>query len=270
MRRVLLLVATALVALAAAAAGSGAPAAPPVTQQPGALTVGVAMPSEGFQVGVVKGSQVLYAQGFEIDLAKALAIRLGLPRTVFVQERFDRLFSAGVKPFDVAIAQISITPARARVIDFSRPYMSVDQGVLVAQTVTPVPRTLAALKTLRLCSLAKSTGADAVRTRIAPTRPVHLVGNVQTLMLHLQTGRCDAVVYDAPTLGTLKRRAPDRYGPFVGVIQTGERYGVVAPAGSTLLGRVNKALASLIADGTVDRFATTWLTVDPADLRVLR
>ena len=36
------------------------------------------MPSEGFQVGVVKGSQVIYAQGFEIDLARALAKQLGL------------------------------------------------------------------------------------------------------------------------------------------------------------------------------------------------
>lgn len=268
MRRRLL---TALTAVAAvAAAGATAAAAPPVTQVPGTLTVGLAMPSEGFQVGIVKGSEVIYAQGFEIDLAKALTARLGLQSTAFTQNRFDRLTSAGPKPFDVAIGQISITPARAKVITFSKPYMRVDQGVLAAQTVRPAPTTIAGLRALRICALAKSTGADVARTRIAPTRPVSLIGNVPTLMLNLQTGRCDAVVYDAPTLGTLKRRAPDRYGPFVGVLRTGEQYGVAMPKGSPLVAPVNAALAALLADGTLDRLARTWLTVDPADLRVLR
>ena len=67
-------------------------------------------------------------------------------------------------------------------------------------------------------------------------------------MLNLQTGRCDVVVYDAPTLGTLKARAPDRYGPFVGVIRTGEEYGISLPKGSPLLGPVNEALTSLLSD----------------------
>jgi ABC-type amino acid transport substrate-binding protein len=251
-------------------AGAGSAAAPPATQVPGTLTVGLAMPSEGFQVGIVKGSEVIYAQGFEIDLAKALTARLGLGTTVFVQNRFDRLYSAGAKPFDLAIGQISILPARLRTVDFSKPYMDADQGVLAAQTVSPVPTTIAGLKKLKICALAKSTGADAASLRIVPTKPVLLVGNVPTLMLYLQSGRCQAVVYDAPTLGTLKKRAPERYGPFVGVIDTGEHYGIAIPKGGTLLKPVDTAVTSLLADGTIDRLARTWLTVDPTDLRVLR
>jgi polar amino acid transport system substrate-binding protein len=249
-------------------AGTGA-AAPPPTRSPGTLTVGVALPSEGFQVGIVKGSEVVYAQGFEIDLARALALRMGLESTVFLQSRFDRLYSAGVKPFDLAIAEISITPARKRTVTFSLPYMSVDQGVLATQTLTSLPRTIAALKNLRICALAKSTGADLARTKIAPTKPVVAVGNVPTMMLNLQTGRCDAVVYDAPALGTLKARAPDRYGPFVGVIRTGEKYGVAIPKGTPLAGPVNRALRSLLDDGSVDALARQWLTFDPAKARVL-
>ena len=267
MRRAALLASAALTALAVVGLGS---AAAPATTEPGTLTVGLAMPSEGFQVGIVKGSQVVYAQGFEIDLARALAVRMGLRRTIFVQNRFDRLYSAGPKPFDVAIGEISITPARERTVDFSAPYMSVDQGVLAAQTVDPVPTTVKGLAALRVCALAKSTGADVARTTIAPTRPVVAIGNVPSLMLNLQTGRCDVVVYDAPALGTLKARAPDRYGPFMGVIRTGERYGIAMPKGSTLAAPVDKALASLLADGSVDRMARKWLTVDPSKLRVLR
>ena len=118
--------------------------------------------------------------------------------------------------------------------------------------------------------LAKTTGADLARTKIAPTKPVLTIGNVPTLMLNLQTGRCDVVVYDAPALGTLKARAPDRYGPFVGVIKTGEQYGIAMPKGSALLNPVNKALTSLLDDGSVDALARQWLTFDPAKARVLR
>jgi polar amino acid transport system substrate-binding protein len=261
-------------ALTALAAGLGlsavGAAAPPPTQVPGQLTVGVSLPSEGFQVGVVKGQQVLWAQGLEIDLARALASKLGLEQTSFVQSRFDRLYSAGAKPWDVAIAEITITPERRRTSAFSRSYMSVDQGVLAAQTLRRVPKTMAGLRSLQLCALRKSTGAEVARETIAPTKPVLLVGNVPTLMLDLQTGRCEAVVYDAPALGTLKARAPLRYGPFVGVIETGEEYGIAMPKGSVLVGPVNKALALLVADGTIERFQRKWITVHLEDLRVLR
>jgi ABC-type amino acid transport substrate-binding protein len=142
--------------------------------------------------------------------------------------------------------------------------------VLAAQTVSPVPTTLAGLRPLRICALGKSTGAAVARTVIAPTKPVRLVGNVPTLMLDLQTGRCQAVVYDAPSLGTLKARTPERYGPFVGVIRTGEQYGVALPKGSPLVGDVDAALGALIADGTVQRLQKKWLTADLSTLPVLR
>jgi ABC-type amino acid transport substrate-binding protein len=142
--------------------------------------------------------------------------------------------------------------------------------VLLAQTVAPVPRTLAGLRALRVCALRKTTGADVATRKIAPTRPVRLDGNVETLMLDLQTGRCDAVVYDAPALGTLKSRAPGRYGPFAGVIETAEEYGIALPKGSALLGPLNRAIAALVADGTVARLQRKWLTTNVEKLPALR
>ena len=266
MTRVTVVLAT-LLALVCASAPA---ATPPTTITPGRLTVGVSLPSEGFQVGIVRGDRVLYAQGLEIDLARALAAKLGLEPTVFVQSRFDRLLTAGRKPWDLAIAEITITGGRSRTVDFSDPYMEVDQGVLLAQTISPVPRTVAALRTLRVCALRKTTGAEVAQRRIAPARPVRLVGNVETLMLDVQTGRCEAVVYDAPALGTLKSRAPARYGPFAGVIETAEEYGIALPKGSALVGPVNRAIAALVADGTIARLQRTWLTTNLEKLPTLR
>ena len=258
-----------IAALLALALTATAPGATGSTITPGQLTVGISLPSDGFEVGVVKGSQVLYAQGFDIDLAKALAKRLNYPPPVFVQSRFDRLYSSGSKPWDLAIAQITITSRRARTADFTRPYLRADQGVLVSQTVSPIPKTLADLRALRICALSKSTGADAASTVVAPAKPVGLVGNVSTLMLNLQTGRCQAVVYDAPTLGVLKARTPERYGPFIGVLRTGETYGIALPKGSELLTLVDAALGRLIADGTVTKLQRKWLTTDLSKLPAL-
>jgi ABC-type amino acid transport substrate-binding protein len=77
-------------------------------------------------------------------------------------------------------------------------------------------------------------------------------------------------VYDAPALGTLKDRASRRYGRFVGVIETGEKYGIALPRGGTLRRQVDQALAGLIADGTVERLQRKWLTTHLEGLRVLR
>jgi polar amino acid transport system substrate-binding protein len=258
-----------LLVLGLAVAPAARAAAPPPTQIPDTLAVGVNLPSEGFQVGAAKGSEVVFAQGLEIDLARALAKQLELQRAIFVQTRFDRLIAAGPKPFDLALAQITITPARQSRVAFSIPYMRVDQGVLLNQTVSPVPRTIAALQKLQLCALTNSTGADLIQSRIKPIKPARLIGNVGNLMLSLQTGRCQAVVYDAPSLGTLKARVPPRYGPFAGVIRTGENYGIAMPKGSPLLAPVNAALQALIAQGLIQRLEKRWLSANLSKLPVL-
>ncbi len=239
------------------------------TLTPGQLTVGVSLPSEGFETGVARGAHVIYAQGFDIDLALALAKGLGLPKVTFVQSGFGDLIAAGKKPWDMAVAQITITPARSQDVAFSQPYMTVDQGVLAAKNLSPTPTTLAGLRGLQLCALRDSTGAVVAATRIAPQKPVLLPDNVPTLMQDLQTGTCQAVVYDAPTLGALKTLAPTYYGAFVGLVPTGEHYGIALPKGSRLVPRVNAALGALIANGTVQRLETKWFAADLAKVPVL-
>lgn len=261
----------AIAALGAVVVTAAVAATPPTTKTEGTLTAGVSLPSEGFQVGVVKGTNVLLAQGLEIDLARILAFRLGLKQTVFTQSRFDRLYSAGTKPWDLAIAEITITPSRRLTADFSVPYVSVGEAVLLSKSVSgSTPRTLAGIRGLQICALSKSTGADAVIRRVKPTKPVRLIGNVPTLLLDLQTGVCDAVVYDSPVLATLKGRAPLRYGTLLGVIETREQYGIALPKGSPLRPAVNKALTSMIEDGTIARLQRKWLASGFDKLPVLR
>ncbi len=89
-------------------------------------------------------------------------------------------------------------------------------------------------------------------------------------MQDLQNGPCQAVVYDAPTLGALKALAPTYYGTLLGLIPTGEHYGIALAKGSPLLGRVDAALSALISDGTVQRLENRWFSADLAKVPVLR
>ena len=187
---------------------------------PGTLTVGLNMPSPGFQNGAVKGHAVVFARGFEIDLARMIAARLTLRRVAFYQEpRFLRVIAGGPKPWDIALAEITITPARAANVVFSVPYLDADQGVLLRRGLTPAPTTIAQLAQLKLCTQSGTTAAELMATRIDPAKPARLYGNTTLLLDALSAGkRCDAVVFDAPILATLRAQVPTRYGELIGVI----------------------------------------------------
>ena len=259
--------------LAAAALGAGAAAASaaPATGTPGTLTVGLNLPSDGFQVGAVQGRTVVAARGFEIDLTQALQAKLGLSSLAMLQEPvFTKLLAPGPKPWDMAVAQATITPARAANVDFSVPYLTADQGVLLSLQTTARPASLAELKGLKLCAQKGSTGADLIAQRIRPTAAPTLPNSVTVLIRGLRSGACQAVVFDAPGLATLRAAVPGRYGPMAGIIPTGERYGVVFPKGSKLRGPVNRAIAALKKDGTMATIQKKWLSQDLTKLPVLR
>ena len=246
-------------------------AAPPPLKDPSELVVGVSMPVTGLQVGAVRGKSVVLAKGLEIDLARALAKRLGVPRVRFVHEPlFSTLVSGRPADWDLALAAITITPERARRVDFSKPYLGADQAVLMRQGFTPVPTSIAGLRGLQLCSERATTGARAIVDRIKPTKKPRLVANPSQLTYDLYSARCDAIVFDAPALGAARAAAPERYGPFAGRIVTREHYGIAFPKGSPLRASVNAALSALTRDGTMARLQKRWLTTDVAKLRVLR
>ena len=241
------------------------------TKTTGVLTVGLAMPAAGFQVGSVRGRQVVLAKGLEIELARILARRLGLPRTRYLNERFfSTLLAPGQKDWDIALAEISVTPARAKRVDFSTPYLSADQGVLLRLGLPPIPTSIAALRPLQLCAERATTGGRLLVKTIKPRRKPMLLSDPSDLTYALFTKRCDAIVADAPTLAVLRRQAPDRYGPLVGRIVTREKYAIALEKGSSLRPRIDAAVRAVIKDGTLEHLRRRWLGVDTAKLPALR
>jgi len=259
-------------AVLAATAATPATAQQPPTLVPGQLTVALSLPFPGLQAGAVRpDGTVGYARGLEIDMVREIASRLGVTDVRFVNEPFfSRLLTAGPKTWDMAVAGITITADRRERVGFSRAYLDADQAVLTRRNLSTQPASIAALKPLRLCTERNSTGYRLIRTVIRPATTPLQAGNAQRLFGLLQSGRCDAAVYDSPALGAEVASAPDRYGPLVGRLGTGERYGIVFPKESTALrGRVDGVVRGLVADGTIRRLSTRWISTDVRRLPVI-
>jgi polar amino acid transport system substrate-binding protein len=259
----------AVAALVAIPAASARQAAAP-TLTPGQLTVGLDPPAVGFQVGTLRGNNVINPSGFEIDLAKDIALKLGIPVTKikWIHVPFATLFRPGAKPFDLAFEESTITVARARVVDFSASYFSANQGVLLKKGGT-VPHSLADLKAMTLCAQSATTGLDYVQHKLHAAH-VQIYTSTSAAFSALQVGRCDAFVMDVPIIASQKKTKPSAYGPVAGQIVTNEKYGAVLAKGSKLTPVASAAIRALTASGTIGKLQKKWFSIDVSKIPVLK
>jgi polar amino acid transport system substrate-binding protein len=265
-RLLLAVAAAALVAIPAASAGQAA--AP--TLKPGQLTVGLNPPAVGFQVGTLRGNDVINPRGFEIDLAKAIAAKLGIPaaKIKWINIPFDTLFRPGSKPFDFAFEESTITAARAKAVDFTAPYFNANQGVLLKVGAT-APHSLADLKQMSLCAQSTTTGLDYVQHKLHAPH-VQIYSTTAAAFAAVQAGRCDAFVMDVPIIASQKKTKPSAYGPIAGQIETHEQYGGVLSKGSKLTPFVSSAIKALTANGTIAKLQQKWFAINVAKIPVLK
>ena len=230
------------------------------------------MPAAGFQVGAVRGRNVVLAKGLEIDLARILARRLGMPASSLRQRALL---------LDPTDARSEGLGSRAR-RNLGHAGPGATRGLLERPTSRPTrasvlrgglatrPASIAALRPLQLCAERATTGAQVLVKRIKPRKRPLLLNDPSDLSYALFTKRCDAIVADAPALAVLRRQAPDRYGSLAGRIVTREKYAIAYEKGSQLRPPIDAVLRQLRADGTLGQLRRRWLGMDTATLPALR
>ncbi|MHB8469155.1 MAG: substrate-binding periplasmic protein [Gaiellaceae bacterium] len=264
-----LLPVVAVLALVAIPAASARQAAPPVMHA-GSLTVGLNPPAVGFQVGTLRGNDVINPTGFEIDLAKDIAAKLGIPaaKIKWINIPFTTLFRPGSKPFDFAFEESTITPARAKAVDFSASYFDANQGVLMKRGGKS-PKSLAELKALTLCGQATTTGLDYIQHKLHASK-IQPYNTTAAAFAAVGAGRCDAFVMDVPIIASQKKTKPSAYGPIAGQIVTNEKYGAVLAKGSKLTASVSAAIKVLTKNGTIAKLQKKWFAIDVSKIPVLK
>ena len=278
MKKIVTVLATVAVAvgLTAGPAGAKPQADPPGLKTPGQLTVGLSMPSPGFQnvTPLPSGQNVLpptsVPKGMEIEMAKAIAKELGLKKIVWIQNNFQNMYLPGPKKWDFGFAEMTITAERKKNIDFSVPYINANQGVMIKKGLSPVPKSINDLKDLVLCAQIGTTGAAYIKDRVQPNKKALYPQTTTIMYQQLKTKRCDAALYDAPILGAQKYVEPKAYGPIVGQIITNEQYGAAFQKGDPIRPAVNKAIKKLLANGTIGKLSQKWLTFDASKLPVFK
>src|SRR6478672_1666812 len=94
----------------------------------GTLTVETTLPAQGWWNGTTPES---IKSGYEYCMAANLANMAGLSSVTVKNVSFDQLVAGRTNTFDIALAEISITPEREKVVDFSKPYYDSNVGVIV-------------------------------------------------------------------------------------------------------------------------------------------
>ena len=205
--------------------------------------------------------------GFEIDIAARLAEELLGDRTAvrFIPvANVDRLQAVIDDDADIAIAALTITPARRRIISFSYPYY-LDGAAFITQR--PDLQTLKDLALTRIAILDGSSNVAQVRYILPGARLVGVASYREGQAL-LSQGSVDAFAGDAsalagwsaPTETTSAAGSTDDYRILPSIISS-EPLAIALPKGTQyhpLKAEINQALRRWYDEGWLQSRAAFW------------
>jgi polar amino acid transport system substrate-binding protein len=230
---------------------------------PGTLTVGTDSPAYDPWFSDNDPSN---GKGFESAVAYAVADQLGFgpDQVTWVKVPFNTSYKPGDKDFDFDINQISITPARAKVVDFSDGYYAASQAVIALKGSPAASATsLADLKGLRLGAQTGTTSLTAIREVIQPDTDPLVFDDTNVAKQAMQNDQVDAILADLPTAFYITAVEIPQ-GTIVGQFQPAsgdqEEFGMLFEKGNPLVTCVNQALAAMRADGSLDAIEKQWLS----------
>jgi polar amino acid transport system substrate-binding protein len=229
----------------------------------GTLTIGTDSPAYS---PWFKGNDPTNGKGFESAVAYAVAGELGFSddQVTWVKVPFNSSYKPGEKDFDFDINQISITPARAEVVDFSDGYYEASQAVIALEDNPVADATsVADLSGYVLGAQTGTTSLTAIRDVIQPTSDPAVFEDTAAAKQALLNGQVDGILADLPTAFYITA-VEITEGTLVGQFQptTGEQeeFGMLFEKGSPLVECVNQALTILRDDGTLASIESRWLS----------
>lgn len=203
-------------------------------------------------------------KGYESAVAYAVAKKLGFSRNEVTWEYvpFNNSFAPGPKSFDFDINQVSVSPARAKIIDFSDPYYTINQAIVVNKG-TPIASATskAALKPYELGAQLGTTSYQFIKDTIKPSKTPSVFPTNAGAVQALKNKQIDGLIVDLPTAFYVTSvQVPNSkiLGQFPAE-PGGEHVAMVFEKGNSLRTCVNKALATLKGNGTLKQLQQQWL-----------
>jgi polar amino acid transport system substrate-binding protein len=230
------------------------------TQSPGTLTVATDKPAFP---PYFEDNDPTNGRGFESAVAYAIARKLGYAKSAvkWTTEPFNSSYAPGPKKFDFDVNQISITPARAKRVDFSTPYFTAPQALVALKSSDAAKATsLADLANTKLGVQIGTTSLDAVNQVVKPSAQPKVFNDSNDVVTALKQKQVDAVVVDLPTAFFLTA-AQVPTAKIVGQFSApgGDTWGALLQKGSPLTDCVNQAIGDLKESGALQSLEQRWL-----------
>lgn len=188
--------------------------------------------------------------GFDVDVVNAVCGKINC-KPQFVTTAWDGIFAALAQgEFDMVVSGVSITAERDKIVDFSDPYLVVNQAIVVrvadeGLTIDDIKKggTLAAQTGTTNAQLAEElVGRDKVR----------LFDTFSAAILSLQNGDVTGVIIDGTSAAAYEQQ-------FAGELTVGikglnaDPLGLVFQEGDGLVDAFNEGLSKIKSDGTLDK-----------------
>ena len=251
------------------AAGAETEAAAPATEAAAASELKLIKPSQ-----VTVCSDIPYAPfeyyengadgkviGIDVELVEAITADNGLTAD-FIKTPFDGIFAAlAAGQCDIIASSVSITDERKQSNDFTDPYFTIQQTILVrsgdAATLNDTP----ALKGKKVGAQAATTGAEFAKAEGAKNGfEVTEFQGADEMIAALKAGQVDAAIQDSPVNGYAATQSEGELTVSKVFDGAGEAYGFVVPKSNPALrDAMNASLTELRDSGKYKEIVATYL-----------
>lgn len=220
----------------------------------GQLLVGTDAPYPPFEIGTPESGDF---SGFDKDMMDAIAAKLGLEPT-YQNSSFDTIFrDVASGQFDIVAAASTITPAREKVVDFSRPYYEAQQALVV-----PEGSDITSTDDLsgEIVGAQQGTTGQMYAEDETDASEVRGFSKGADALAAVTTEQVAAAIVDQPFAAD----AVEKQGgiEIAQEISTDEVYGFPVAPDNPLGDAVNEAIGELIDDGTVNDLYQEYFSTD--------
>ena len=249
-----LVLAAAMMVSVLTACGSSSDAASASAGQGGTLTFGTNAEFPPFEFVTSSGVIDQY-DGIDIAIAKQIAEENGMTAAIENMEFDSLLVALQNGQIDAVIAGMTVTEERQKAVDFSKPYYTATQVMIVKEDSDIAAATDMADK--RICVVQGYTGEICVQDL---GYPYEAFKKGTEAVMELVNGKCDVVVIDS---ATAEKYVGDNEGLKIvedSAAFESEEYAIAVQKGNTeLLDMINKAIETKLSDGTISALGAQYI-----------
>lgn len=189
-------------------------------------------------------------QGFDVDIARALCAEMKADCVIVTQDWDGIIPALLLKKYDAIIASMSITPERAKRVDFSDYYYTNGLRYVAPKGSSFSPSNLSG----KSIGAQRATIAGQYLEDNVSNASIKLYDTQENLYLDAAAGRVDGFLSDVlPAYDWLQTDAGKGYEFKGDTFAKDDKIGIATRKGSPLIKEFNAALKAIRANGTYDK-----------------